>query len=284
LDGTDAAGLIGSAVNRGEDGTFETLPNLPVVSGVSVLNAGTGSATFHGFVNPGRGTTSYHFEYGTTTSYGSVLPNVGIGGKHEEGEIPVEQMSGPILEPDTEYHLALVAENLSGATIGEDVTFKTLPAALAPEAPVITGIAANLTSPTSVTLAGLLDSKLQRTSVRFKLGSSPAYGTEVFVGVGPGAGPETVSAGFQDLAPGVTYHFKIVAAGPGGTFEGPDLTFVTPAFPITLVPPTTPLLIPTPAFPAVKNPPLPKHKPKKHRKAKKRRGKKRGKAGRVGHR
>jgi hypothetical protein len=282
LDATDTAGIAGNVVNEGPDETFETFPNPPTISGVSVSNTDTDSAVFHGFVNPGRGTTSYHFEYGRTASYGNVLPTVGIGGKHEENEIPVEQMSGATLEPDTEYHLALVAENLSGATVGEDQTFKTLPAPFAAEAPTVTGIAANLTSSTSVTLEGLLDSKLQRTSVRFKLGASPAYGTEVFLGVGPGAGPETVAASFQGLAPGATYHFKIVASGPGGTFEGPDMTFATPGLPAALVPPATPLLVPTPAFPVVKNPPLPKHKPKKHKKGKKRKAKKRGKAGRAG--
>jgi hypothetical protein len=266
LDATDAIGVAAGVLNQGADGTFETMPNRPTVLGTTASSISTDNAVFRGSVNPGRGTTSYHFEYGKTISYGNVLPNVGIGGKHEGTEISVEQASGPILEPGTEYHLALVAENLSGATVGEDIVFKTLPALLAPEAPVVTGIAANLTSPTSVKLEGLLDSKLQRTSVRFKLGSSPAYGTEVFVGVGPGAGPETVAVGFQGLAPGVAYHFKIVAAGPGGTFEGPDMTFTTPGLPVALVPQATPLLIPTPVFPAIKNPPLPKHKPKKKHK------------------
>jgi hypothetical protein len=118
------------ATSRGEDCTFETSPELPVVFGASVSNLKTDGVVFHGFVNPGNGVTTYHVEYGLTAGYGSVLASVGIGGGFLTRAI--EQASETVLRPGTEYHYAIVAENRAGTTVGEDQTFTTLPAASAP--------------------------------------------------------------------------------------------------------------------------------------------------------
>lgn len=279
LDATDTAGLnAGSLINHGVDETLTTLPLPPVVSGGEATDVTTDSVVFHGSVNPGNSGTTYHFAYGKTVAYGTELPEIGIGAGL--ATIEVEQASDASLEPNTIYHYALVATNAAGRVVGEDRTFKTLKAPAAPQAPLVAASGATAISPTSVTLEGIVDPKLLRTSYRFKLGTTASYGTEVFASLGPGASVSVVSASFSGLAPATIYHFMLVAANPGGVAEGPDMTFQTPGLPVALVPPTAPLLVPTPVFPAVKNPVPKHHKPKKHRRAK-RKAKKRGKTRRA---
>jgi hypothetical protein len=87
------------------------------------------SATVSGTVNPNKEGTTYHFEYGTTTAYGSSTPDQGpIGGN--AGKSASADLTQ--LAPSTTYHYRLVATNPSGTTQGTDKTFTTLAAGQAP--------------------------------------------------------------------------------------------------------------------------------------------------------
>jgi hypothetical protein len=269
LAATDTAGLnAGGLFNRGSDATFTTPSPRPEVSPEALVSDVTAdSVLFHGSIKPNNGDTSYHFEYGRTTSYETALPDVGIGVGF--APISVEQASEAPLAPGTTYHYALVARNPAGETTGEDHTFTTLSAPATPLPPVVGSSGAIAVSATASTLAGIVDPKLLRTTCRFKLGTTASYGTEAFSSLGPGASVSVVSASFQNLAPGAVYHFRLVAANAGGVSEGPDQTFVTPGLPVALASPAAPLLIPTLPFPSFKEAPT-KHKPKKkHKKPKK---------------
>jgi hypothetical protein len=107
------------------------------------------SATLNGTVDPRGLSTTYHFEYGTTTSYGLSTPPASAGAGN--GAQPVSaDLSG--LEPDTTYHYRLVATNADGTAVsaGRVLTTAALPAgggppplepaiippALAPAAPI----------------------------------------------------------------------------------------------------------------------------------------------------
>src|SRR5439155_17492828 len=66
--------------------------------------------------------TSYHFEYGTTATYGASTPaaDAGAGG----ADVPVSAtLSG--LAASTTYHYRLVATNAVGTTFGTDRTVVT---------------------------------------------------------------------------------------------------------------------------------------------------------------
>jgi sugar lactone lactonase YvrE len=82
-------------------------------------------ATLKGTVNPEGSATSYWFEYGKTTSYGTKIPvspaSIGSG----TSNVAVSQtLTG--LGLSTEYHFRVVAENESAETAkGEDATFTT---------------------------------------------------------------------------------------------------------------------------------------------------------------
>ena len=92
-----------------------------------VTDAATGvtstAATLNGTIAAKGVKTDYHFEYGTSTGYGTKIP-VAPEGKAGEGRTRVEvslALSG--VEPSTLYHYRLVATNSGGTSYGEDKTF-----------------------------------------------------------------------------------------------------------------------------------------------------------------
>jgi hypothetical protein len=106
----------------GQDETFTTeagqspLAITGAASGISV-----NEATITGTINPQGKETSYRFEYGTNTAYGTqafgtVLP--------EQGEQTVT-LSLRGLDSNTTYHYRLVVSNPAGTSEGEDETFTT---------------------------------------------------------------------------------------------------------------------------------------------------------------
>jgi hypothetical protein len=80
-----------------------------------------GGATLNGVVNPNKETTTYHFEWGTTTAYGSNTPDATVGGN--AGKDVSAAITG--LLANTTYHFRLVATNPSGTDTGNDATFTT---------------------------------------------------------------------------------------------------------------------------------------------------------------
>jgi hypothetical protein len=94
----------------------------------TVAEGGT-SATVGGRVNPNNSPTTYWIEYGTTDNYGQNAPptkdaTVGSG---METTVVSQPLSG--LTPGTTYHFRVVAENPTGTTVGQDLTFETSSAA-----------------------------------------------------------------------------------------------------------------------------------------------------------
>jgi hypothetical protein len=101
------------------------------------------SATLTGTVNPRGLATSYYFQYGTTTAYGSRTPSTAAG-KGGAGVAAAAQVSG--LGSNTKYHYRLIAHSSDGTTAGNDRTFRT------PEQPL--GLALSAT-PNPVVFGGL---------------------------------------------------------------------------------------------------------------------------------
>lgn len=80
------------------------------------------SAKLYGFVNPNDRDTTYQFQYGTTTNYGSVTPETAAGGDLQTLEVSTS-IGG--LAEGTTYHYRLVAKNSSGQSYGTDRSFTT---------------------------------------------------------------------------------------------------------------------------------------------------------------
>lgn len=102
----------------------------PQIATAAIPGAATGAATevtqttatLNGVVNPNKEDTTYAFEYGTTTAYGTRVagdaPVSGNAGK----EVSVK-IAG--LTPGTTYHFRIVASNSDGQRAGSDATFTT---------------------------------------------------------------------------------------------------------------------------------------------------------------
>ncbi len=88
-------------------------------------------ATLNGVVNPHSTATNYHFDFGTTTGYGSRVPAThAFAGADAANHVVSQSVSG--LAPNTTYHYRLVTTDALGFTVfGADVAFTT-PAVPAP--------------------------------------------------------------------------------------------------------------------------------------------------------
>jgi hypothetical protein len=94
----------------------------------SATDVGETSAVLNGTINPVGLQTTFHFEYGTTTAYGSRVP-LGIDAVAGNGRA-TRSFSRTIvgLAPGTTYHYRLVTQNPIGGSQGVDRTFTTAPA------------------------------------------------------------------------------------------------------------------------------------------------------------
>jgi hypothetical protein len=190
------------------------------VSTNSATNVTSSSATLNGTVNPNGLSTSVHFDYGSTTSYGFSTAS------HNYNGTTTQNVSANItgLSPNTTYHFRLVATSSSGTIYGGDRTFSTLTSTGAP------GVTTN--SPTNVasfsaTLNGSVYPHGLTTAVHFQYGTTIGYGHTTTSQTKTGDTYQSVSANISGLAANTTYHFRTVAMNSAGTRYGADRTFTT---------------------------------------------------------
>ena len=82
-----------------------------------------GSAMLNATINPNGTATTYWFQYGTNTSYGSVTPTNALSSG--TSVVPVTNPVGGLLQ-GTVYHYQLAANNSLGTSVGGDASFATL--------------------------------------------------------------------------------------------------------------------------------------------------------------
>lgn len=94
----------------------------PTVTSPTSSNVTHSRATLSSWVIPWNHPTTYFFEYGTTTSYGSVTAthSAGSGGS----AVQVSAVAQDLL-PNTTYHYRFSATNKDGTELGADATFTT---------------------------------------------------------------------------------------------------------------------------------------------------------------
>ncbi len=213
------------------------------------------SATLNAMIDRGNADTSYRFEYGTSAAYGASVPvsdaDIGNGGLEGGPVVVAQALAG--LQSGVTYHFRVVATNALGPTVGADQTFTTPP--LTP--PVVSTGQAGGVAQNTATLAGTVDTRGFETDYEFDLGVDTSYGTRIFGDAGVEPGSQTFTAPLQGLAPGTTYHYRILATNSFGTTYGADQTFTTATYPSAALaasgsPPllSTPLLAPAGKAPA----------------------------------
>lgn len=193
----------------------------------SVTSVGPHGATFNGSVVSNGIQTTYHFEYssdGGNSWTKSPVPDAVAGA--EPGSIPVSHAATDLL-PGTEYEVRLVANRPlgGGQTVSQTLKFTT-----ATSTPTVEATFASSVGPDNATLAAYLDPENSETTYRFEYGTTESYGSFTPADPAPagkGTGRVTVSAPVEGLAPGTTYHFRVVATNDHGTTTGPDVTFTT---------------------------------------------------------
>ncbi len=116
--------LTATVLGISETSAVETFKTGAIAPGV-VTQKATGisatGATLNGSVNPNGTISTWFFEYGTTTAYGSRVPLTATPAG--VGRVPKEfsrAITG--LTPGVTYHFRIVAENAAGTSVGADQT------------------------------------------------------------------------------------------------------------------------------------------------------------------
>ncbi|MEA2160332.1 MAG: large repetitive protein, partial [Solirubrobacteraceae bacterium] len=126
---TDAGTSTTSATSTAQ---IAVAPVFVVVHTVGVDEITTTSARASGTVNDGGAAVSYHFEYGQSTAYGASTATATSDGSGTDQPVAATL---PGLNPDTDYHVRLVADAPSGPVFGEDIAFHTAQPGTAPGLP-----------------------------------------------------------------------------------------------------------------------------------------------------
>ncbi len=106
-----------------------TTPSPPVVAEESFSGVAATTVILSALVDPVGSATSYHFEYGTSSSYGTAVPVPDASAGAGDSNLEVSHLVDG-LTPNTVYHFRVVAENEYGMTASVDETFTTFAASL----------------------------------------------------------------------------------------------------------------------------------------------------------
>ena len=170
--------------------------------------------------------TSYYFEFGPTTSYGTRTTEVSAG----SGTTRVEAEPTVCgLTPNEQYDFRVAATNSSGTTYGENETIETKSIGES-GCPSATTESASTILRSEATLNGTVNPDGSETKYYFEYGPSTSYGKKTSE-AGAGAGTSGVKEGrtITGLSSATGYHFRIVASSSKGTAYGADKTFTTPS-------------------------------------------------------
>ncbi len=181
------------------------------------------SAVLKASVNPNGFVTSYQFEYGATTSYGTKIPvaaeSVGSGISPVAVAKSIEG-----LEPATTYHYRITASSEIGASVGGDVSFTTLPF------PTVKTWGATWVARNSAVLSGSVNPNGLATKAYVEYGLTTSYGKTAGYEYLGSSGQKTASpveSQVLGLHAGTTYHYRIVASNSSGISYGEDAVLST---------------------------------------------------------
>jgi hypothetical protein len=161
----------------------------------------------------------YYFEYGPTEAYGSKTPESVVpaawGGVKVHAAISGLQHSIP-------YHWRVVVRTSNGTAEGVDHEFTI------PYYAEVKGEGTSDVGLTEVTLDGEVRPVGVETEYYFEYGTTTAYGSRT-TEVSAGSGDEFVKVGapLTGLAPGTSYHYRLVATNSRGTTIGEGKAFET---------------------------------------------------------
>ena len=243
----------GIAVNDFTQTFYSTLGNTvsiyPEATPAKILSSGVAesrrsTAAVLGEIEPEGSSMRYRVDYGETSKYGQHSLEFEVAASNN---VQAVQLGLEGLAPGKTYHYALQVSNPAGTTVGSDGTFTT---AEATPPTAVTGGTSNV-GLTTATVSGTIDPEGLETSYELDFGTDTTYGTSIYGEAGASSEPTELSVPLQNLAPGATYHYRLIAINSDGRTYGADQTFTTPAYSAPIVLPSALPLIGAPsiAFP-----------------------------------
>lgn len=213
----------------------------PDLSTSPATAVGNDSAILHGTVRPqSEQVSECHFEYVTAAAFRvSGFSDLDSGGSVDcdqaPGSIPADDAAHDItatiggLHTYTDYRFRLVASNAQGTAASADRRLTTA----GPPSVETTG--SPLRTSTTARLDGRLDPRGAETDYHFEYGTAPCGSSTcqstAVTDAGGGTELKLVSKEVSGLAPGTTYHYRLVAdnGNPDGPQTGEEVTLTTRA-------------------------------------------------------
>ena len=188
----------------------------PGVTTLAASPVAATSATLNALVNPNTVATNYHFEWGTSASYGNVTATGSAG---SGGSAVAVNASLASLGTGTTYHFRIVATSINGTSYGDDLTFipggaivtTTIPSVITTNS-AVSGGTVSADGGLSVTARGVCWAATANPTI------SANHTTD-------GAGTGTFTSNITGLLPSTIYHVRAYATNSNNTFYGEDLTF-----------------------------------------------------------
>jgi hypothetical protein len=212
-----------AGTGHGGDGILTTAAAPQAVTG-GASNVAPTSATLNGSVDPSGRATTWYFEYGTSTSYGTKTATRDAGSG--TGAVGVAaNVTG--LTAGRTYHFRLVATSDAGTSHGSDHTFT--PSA----SPTATTKSVSAVRDNTATLNASVNPNGMATTVYFEYGTSTGYGARSSSkSIGAGRSAVNVAIGISGLSFNTVYHVRVVASNAVGTNAGADQAFATTGRPV----------------------------------------------------
>ncbi len=222
--------VVGGGTINGDVKSFTTAGDASPTTTISV-NTGdatgvtSSAATLNGTVNPGGGSVSAWFDWGTTTSFGN---------RTDVHTIPAGTTPVPVtfslknLQAHTTYYFRLDAYRSGGAAAVGDVKTFTTSDAPAPAPLTMATLDATAITSTSATLNGKVTAGGTFFGAWFEYGTTTSLGTRTDVQTfSESTTNVALTQTLGHLLPNTTYYFRAVAYRSGGTMPGDVKTFTT---------------------------------------------------------
>jgi hypothetical protein len=246
--GTNEQATFGGSGRGSEDvPSFETRSARPQPNEPDVKDIAPEHVLAEAGVVPRHEETRWRFEYARSSAGPWTVGPAGVISQAEAESLPDELTAGPVsahvqgtlsgLSPDTAYVVRLRAENAAGVSVSNATSFETLkpPSAVASATHALRGEA--------LRLLGEVDPNGNETNYHFEYvsqrdfeaaGSRGGFGQATplsTLNAGSGDAPVYVGEDLPALAPGETYHYRLVATSdyPGKPLvQGQEQTLTVP--------------------------------------------------------
>jgi hypothetical protein len=231
--------LVVTNANGTNQSSFKFLTTEGIVKTIPASALTPAGATLNGVVRPeGSPLSECKFEYGLGPETEPPLPP----DDEYEGSLPCSPAAGAIpadfeahsvsadlsgLLVGSTYHFRIVASGGLGLEKGKGFNFLTL-------GPTVKSVSSSGATETAAVLEAVVNPRGQATAYHFEYGSQGPCSSNpcasmpaADVSIGAGNSDVAVSQPIKGLAPGTTYHFRIVVSNSDGAGHSDEATFTT---------------------------------------------------------